>query len=364
MTYTIEYIRQNNLIIFETIAGSKAYGTATPESDTDIRGVFVQPLSDLLAGNYVDQVSDEKNDITFYELRRFMALLSANNPNIIEMLGMPGDCIVYKHPLFEMIEANLSNFLTKSVRDSFGGYAIAQIKKAQGYNKKMNWEATEMVRKNVLDFCYVIQAPNSDTILFTDWVNRKYDGYDNYNFGLSKINHAHDLYALFDLSDFYGIQGIVKDLEKSNNVQTVSIPKGLNPVAYLSFNKDAYSTHCKRYSEYLTWLKERNPNRIKMNKSHGKNYDSKNMMHTYRLLLMAKELADGVLQVRRSPQEIEKLMKIRKGEFEYEDLLREANSNIKLLDDIYEKSNLPAKVNKKLVGELILTIRKEFYSLP
>jgi len=46
MTYTIKELRDKNLIIFETIAGSHAYGTATPESDRDIRGVFVQPLED------------------------------------------------------------------------------------------------------------------------------------------------------------------------------------------------------------------------------------------------------------------------------------------------------------------------------
>ena len=39
----VEYIRKNNLIIFEAISGSQAYGTNTPESDIDIRGVFVLP---------------------------------------------------------------------------------------------------------------------------------------------------------------------------------------------------------------------------------------------------------------------------------------------------------------------------------
>lgn len=60
MTYTIKEIRDKKLIIFETVAGSHAYGTATPESDKDIRGVFVQPLEDVLKYGFTDQVSDEK----------------------------------------------------------------------------------------------------------------------------------------------------------------------------------------------------------------------------------------------------------------------------------------------------------------
>jgi predicted nucleotidyltransferase len=48
MTYTIEELRDKKLIIFETITGSHAYGTMLPESDKDVRGVFVQPLLDIL----------------------------------------------------------------------------------------------------------------------------------------------------------------------------------------------------------------------------------------------------------------------------------------------------------------------------
>src|SRR3712207_8234089 len=38
---TIDWVKENNLLVFETITGSKAYGLDTPTSDTDIRGVYV-----------------------------------------------------------------------------------------------------------------------------------------------------------------------------------------------------------------------------------------------------------------------------------------------------------------------------------
>ena len=359
MKYTIEQLREKDLIIFEAIMGSKAYGTATPESDTDIRGVFIQPLDDVLQYGFVDQVSDETNDVIFYELGRFMELVSKNNPNILEMLRVPEDCVIHRHFIFNQIQSNFYKFLSKRVKYTFAGYAIEQIKKARGYNKKMNWEENQMTRKTVLDFCYVIEEGGS--IPFNEYIERynkeHHTDLSYKSFGLSAINHARDIYTMYKIPN----AGIVSDPEKANDVQLSSIPKKCLIWGYLSFNKDGYSSHCKKYAEYQTWLKERNPNRVKMNKEHGKNYDSKNMMHVFRLLNMARELLGGTLNVRRSPKEIEKLMKIRKGEYDYHKLLYEAEEMIEALDKQFDESTLPNEPDMKFISELLLRIRKFMY---
>ena len=376
MTYTIQELRDRGLIIFETVAGSQSYGTNTPESDRDIRGVFVQPLGDVLKYGFVEQVSDETNDVTFYELGRFIDLVIGNNPNIIELLAPPSDCIIYQDPKFKtLLQDNPSEFLSKRVRWTFSGYAMEQINKARGLNKKMNWEESEMTRKTVLDFCYILEDGGS--ISFKEWLDRKKRNLQSFgdkstiemscaeshlsttqkDFSLVKIDHAHDVYAMY----FYP-GGIVSDEEKANDVQLISIPKGHSPVCYLSFNKDGYSSHCKKFKEYQTWLKERNQNRFKMNKAHGKNYDSKNMMHTYRLLLMAHELAEGKLIVRRPADQIERLMSIRKGEYEYDNLLSESQSMLQGLDKAYEESSLPDKVNKEAALEKLFQLRQYYYA--
>lgn len=360
MTYTIKDLKDKGLIIFEAIMGSQAYGTSTPQSDTDIRGVFVQPLEDALKYGYVEQVSDEKNDTTYYELGRFMHLLIGNNPNILELLAAPEDCVLYCDPMFKLLENTKDFFLTKRVRWTFAGYAIDQIQKARGYNKKMNWEENTMTRKTVLDFCYVILKGGSKT--FKEWLDVD-GGYTQEDFGLAAVDHAHNLYAMYENLHMDYKWGLVSDEEKANEVQLTSIPKNSTFVANVHFNVDGYSTHCKKYLEYTTWLKERNPNRFKMNKEHGKNYDSKNMMHTYRLLLMAHELAKGELRVRRTDDEIVKLMKIRRGEYEYEDLLKEAEAMISGLDAAFTASTLPDKVNTEFAHSLLLDMRKHYYNL-
>ena len=356
--YNIEKLKKDNLIIFEAIMGSHAYGTALPTSDTDIRGVFIQPLEDILGFGYVEQVADEKNDIVYYEIKRFLELVSTNNPNILELLNAPEDCILYQDSIFDMVIEQREQFISKQCRNSFAGYAIAQIKKARGLNKKINWEDNKMVRKTVLDFCYVLQEGGSIPLDY--WISRQnaYQGtaLDYKNFSLAKIDHAHDVYVMYKTPG-----GIVSDPEIANDVQLTSIPKGLMVSAYLTFNKDAYSTHCKNYAAYKEWLDNRNEDRFKMNKDHGKNYDSKNMMHTFRLLNMAAEIAEGKIIVRRPEEELKTLMAIRRGEYEYDKLLEEAEAKIAGLDELFENSKLPDNIDKEFVDNLLVTIRKLRY---
>lgn len=40
---TIEDLKANKLILFEAVSGSRAFGLATENSDTDIRGVYYLP---------------------------------------------------------------------------------------------------------------------------------------------------------------------------------------------------------------------------------------------------------------------------------------------------------------------------------
>ena len=85
---TIEDLKASGNIIFECISGSRAYGLDTASSDTDIRGVFILPKEDFYSLDYVGQINNETNDIVYYELRKFIELLSKNNPNILELLNV------------------------------------------------------------------------------------------------------------------------------------------------------------------------------------------------------------------------------------------------------------------------------------
>ena len=349
MKYTIEHIRKNGWIIFESIMGSRAYGTALPTSDTDVRGVFIQPDEEIVKHGFCDQVADEKNDIIFYELSRFMDLVFKNNPNILELLNAPNECVIREHPVFYHIKNSSKKIVSKLCRNTFGGYAHQQIKKSRGYNKKMNWEEDKIVRKDILDFCYFVYDGKSTPVKRVFEITNQ----DQSSFSLAKVDHARDLYAVYEGDGFVSKEG--------NQVLTKSIPKEAKLVNYLIFNKDSYSIHCKEWKEYQVWLKERNVHRVEMNKEHGKKYDSKNMMHVYRLLNMCNEIAtNGEINVRRPGKEILELLEIRKGRRDYDELLSSAEALMKEVDENFEKSDLRNKPDMSIKEDLTYKVRKSF----
>ena len=363
---TIQDLKSQNLILFEVISGSKSFGLATPTSDTDIKGVYYLPKEQFFGLDYIPQISNETNDEVYYEIGRFVELLLKNNPNILEILASPQDCILYQHPLMERLQ--LDDFLSKLCKDSFAGYALTQIKKARGLKKKIvNPIAKE--KKSLLDFCYILQG--YDSIPFKKWLQEfsslgavtKGQNALQERCGLINLPNSKEMYALFyDENGTLGYRGIIQN-EMSNEVSLSSIPKGEKEIAYLSFNQDEYSKDCKEYTAYWDWVEKRNEERYNTNQQHGKNYDSKNMMHTIRLLQSAKQiLATGKLNIRVNNRE--ELLAIKAGTMEYDTLLEMADTLIASVEHHWATSTLPEKPNEDKAIKNLIAIREALYNSP
>jgi len=72
--------------VFLTFGGSHAYGTATAESDVDIRGCAFNSKQDLIGLGSFEQVVDTNTDTTIYSFNKLLSLFANVNPNSIEML--------------------------------------------------------------------------------------------------------------------------------------------------------------------------------------------------------------------------------------------------------------------------------------
>lgn len=339
-------------IILEAISGSVAYGLNTPQSDVDIRGVFILPKEKFFSLQYISQINNNTNDITFFELNRFGELLSKNNPNILELLYVPDDCVKQEHHLFQRLK-NLP-ILSKLCKNTFAGYAQSQIQKAYGLNKKI-LNPQEVKRKELLDFCYISHLQGS--MPAKDWLI-KHNALHT-QCGLVAINHFRDTYALFfDKDNTLNFRGIAH--ENSNEVILSSVPKGELPIAYLYCNHDGYSSYCKDYRQYWEWVEMRNPTRYENTLASGKNYDAKNMMHTFRLLDMAEEIATEHKVIVRRPNR-DFLFKIRKGEFEYHDLVAQAEEKLANINALFDKSTLPNEPDIDSINQVLYEIREEYY---
>jgi hypothetical protein len=350
----------NKDILYRYIAGSTLYGLNIPGiSDIDIRGVYLADIKDVidLGFNYKDQVSDEKSDVVYYEINKFLRLLLKSNPNVLESLYIPKDKIIGDiHPLIREIINNKDEFLTKECFNSFCGYAITQIQKARGLNKKVFIE--KMPYKTPLDFCFTTK--NGESIKIEEFL-KAYHMEQN-KCGLSTMPNMHYIYALYYDNKNYGYRGIIG--KNSNEIRLTSIPKGELPVCYMFFNKDGYSKYCKDYKEFKEWGKNRNPNRFYATIKAGKGYDQKNIMHSIRMLHMGIEIAngEGFNVVRTWDKNF--LMKIRNGEFEYDYIIEYLDNKKIELDNAILDCKLKENVNIDLLNNILIDIRKkQFYTL-
>ena len=214
-------------------------------------------------------------------------------------------------------------------------------------------------RKSIMDFCYVVSG--YDTVPLKNFLDNS--GYRQEKCGLVNLPHARDVYSLF--YDHFGTipyKGIINADATSNEVRLSSIPKGESPVATMIYNKDGYTKYCKDYREYWNWVEKRNPTRYADNMSHGGGYDGKNLAHCHRLLDMSIEILSGQgINVRRPNRE--QLLSIRRGEYEYDLLILEAETKIKEMERIVKFSSLPDSVDEKFVDDLLIKIRKQRYGL-
>ncbi|UZT97554.1 nucleotidyltransferase domain-containing protein [Chryseobacterium fluminis] len=351
----IKSLKSRNLILLESISGSRSFGLATENSDTDIRGVYYLPKEDFFGLHYIPQISNETNDITYYEIGRFVELLQKNNPNILEVLASPEDCIQHKNPLMELLKPE--DFLSKLCKDTFAGYAISQIRKAKGLNKKI-LNPIDKERKTILDFCYVLK--NQGSVSLKKWLRES--GKDQEKCGLVSIDNTKGMFALFysETGDL-NYKGIIQN-EEANQVSVSSVPKDENPVAYLFCNLDAYSTYCKDYREYWKWVSERNEDRYNVNQTHGQNYDSKNMMHTIRLLQSCEQIfKTGSLNIR--VENREELLEIKAGNWSYEAVMDKAESLIQSIEHYHSRSTLPEFPDLDKTTKILVNIREELYQI-
>lgn len=111
---TLEEIEKRNhiRILYAVESGSRAWGFASPDSDYDVRYVFVRPLSDYLRidplKETVEGPLDDVLDFTGWDIRKTLELLRKTNPSLMEWLGSP---IVYRTtPEWEALREKFPRF--------------------------------------------------------------------------------------------------------------------------------------------------------------------------------------------------------------------------------------------------------------
>ncbi len=345
-------LKRKGYILFETVIGSQAHGTATPQSDVDMAFVYMAPQDWLyVRANYHEHLRLSK-DCVGYELEHFLKFIASNNPSSMELLFSPEDCWILRHPLYARLHAAREKFLSKVAQKAYLGYATAQIRKAKGMEKFQNWDADRTKRKEPIDFCWVIQGHRSKSL--KDFIDDTLGHLELDKLGVANIDRAPNTFALFHGEGLRGIFG-----DNSDQILFSSIQKGQEPIGLMVYNQDAYQMHTADWRRYTEW--KANNNKARWVKTDGGDYiDAKNVMHLVRLTQMNREMAEGKGCVVRRPNRDE-LLAIRNGEKNLQEIIDWSDREEKQIKELYAASTLRDQVDMEFVKSLLLDMREDFY---
>lgn len=344
----LEKIATENCIL-RVVAGSNAYGTNLPTSDWDERGIFVDKIDRVvLPFEKIEQVQFRQDDIVYFELSKYMPLLMTQNPNVIELIWTAPSDILYKNNLGQMLLENRSSFLSKSVKDSYVGYAMSQLGRIKGHNKWINSPQPEQQPERK-DFVSVVWN-NTDNSSFNKIIPKEgFIGFElgDNHFGLiskDKIQVEKDTW-------FDRVGNLNLLTRKELNILTKD--NKVNPDLILKLNEKLFDESHKNWKSYWNWKKNRNEKRSELEEKHG--YDTKHAMHLIRLLKTGVEIIEtGNVPVKRNDAEY--LLDIRFGKYSYEEIIKESDRLCNSIKKLADNCNLREEPDYNLAKQIMIDI--------
>jgi predicted nucleotidyltransferase len=290
-------------IAFIVLSGSHAYGTYTSSSDIDIRGVFFNPVS--LKKQETIEIKSE--DITMHSIEKFLSLATQNNPNILELLYSPEQCVFYVHPLFKPVLEKKHLFLSKRMQASFLGYAADQLHRMKNHRK---------------------------------WIENPPIKPERKKYGLPET-------PLWSKEKIKALASMGKDFLDS------AIPNMSETI----FMELEYMEAYKIWKKYSDWIENRNPARSELEIKY--HYDCKHAMHLLRLMKMAKEASQGFINVERPDKNF--LISVRNGNFKYDEIILMADNMKKNIEKLFFESKLPDRPDFESIDKLYSEIMMKYF---
>lgn len=311
-------------LLFLVLSGSYAYGTNVEQSDLDIRGVaFEKDFNKVLLGKVFEQVIDRKTDTVIYEIGKFLKLLTACNPNIVELMGARNEDYLYISPLGEELLENADKFLSKKLANAFCGYAYAQLARIE--NATARDTLPELKKKE-----HILASINNALMNIQNY-HKEVDGRSSIKVYIDKNDFPEEKekYRIY-MSGSFDRMPLTKYTDIYNTMKAVC--SDYDKIGARNDKKDAYHLN-------------------------------KHAMHLVRLLSMGREtLKTGRIKTYRDGEEHELLMKIRDGYFYENGLFKDEFYNLvkKLREEFKEaekSSALPDRPDSDLTENFLVKVR-------
>ena len=290
--------------------GSVAHGMYVPKNDPDsiddkdVMGLYIAPLEHYLGFGRQDVYEQWEGewDCVFYELRKFIGLLLNCNPNVLSLLWLKPNGIIYESELGGRLREQRDLFVTKKAYHSFSGYAQAQFKMMISFNQEAQ---------------ALMQQLEDQLVAF---------GIDP-----DSCDAGHSLRRL-DGQPFVGATTEMMEVVKR------------------------YRGERRRYYSggYMGQKRRELVRRV--------GYDAKNAAHLIRLLRMGIEfLTEGTLHVERA--DAPELLDIKRGAWPLEKVKAEAERLFALSQEAYVRSSLPAEPQRDAAECLCVSMISAYHQL-
>lgn len=332
--------------IFLTIHGSRAYGTNTPESDTDLRGVCIAPKNYYTGCLHVfDQAEQHEPDLTIFEIRKFLRLASDANPNVIEILFTdPSDHYV-RTPLGEKLLENKGLFLSKRIKSTFSGYAVSQLGRIKRHYRWLTSPPVGAPSRSEFELPERTLIPADQLAAATAAIQKKLDSW-SVDF-LSHLDPGVRIEVVNKMTEQLAEVGVAMD-DNAWRGAARTIGYDENFIELLDRER-RYTARHREWEQFLNWKKTRNPKRAEIEAKFG--YDAKHAYHLVRLMRMCREiLSTGEVLVRRP--DAEELLTIRNGAWSYEQLIEFTEREDVSLKEAMRNSKLPNEPDRHKIDQL------------
>lgn len=318
-------------LIIQIKFGSHLYGTATPASDLDIKGVYLPAAREILLQNVSPMISEsrpkdhgEKNtrndiDREAYSLHRYLELLSEGQTVALDMLYAPQWAMIDSpHPVWAEVRALAPKILTKGAT-AFVRYCRQQANK---YGIKGSRVAAARIALDILQSA-----------------EKQYGAQEK----LEKI--INDLEDIVKGNEF---------LSFSEGIQ----PNG-DPITYFEVcGKKTILTSSIKVAREISQriVDEYGQRALAAEKNEG--VDWKALSHAVRIGHEALELfSTGHITFPRP--EAEHLVKIKQGKLSYADVAEEIERLLVDVENAAQKSALPETVDKIIIDDFVEKIYRE-----
>lgn len=329
--------KTGNKVVYLTVSGSKLYGTDTPTSDLDLKGIFVPSRESVLLKKDMSSWSKntnktkEKNtsedvDMTLHSVYEFFKHISKSETGGVDVLFsmFRKDTIVLEDKEFtDIMKTNYQSFMNRNMK-SFIGYSLSQTKKF-GIKGARYGELDKLLK-------HMKSLPKEKQELKLEFM---FDELKDY------IKKSEFKYIKFGTAP--GPRSNRVDSEIEYFIVLGKMFSGSISVEYATGRLE------KLFNQF--------GNRTILTSKTKDKTDLKALSHSLRIALEVEELLEtGFINF--PLKDSKKILEVKLGNVSTEDVVNEVEDVLARVDSLLEDCSLPEKSDTELMNKMILSVLK------